>query len=155
MPVEIDFRAMTRTPSTDLKIYWLFVLVACYIAAVKLLRIWKGAPPFRLFRQDGNPDYLTLLRSSCNSFMQWMVCLLLSWGIFASHTVARVCWDWLGQPPPGKIAILFLNRRLGRHIDGGAGPGTSTSPGAMAHADANRTPDSLRPGQPTPVIAET
>lgn len=75
----------------------LFLLTVYLVAAVGLLKVWRTAPPFGLSRQAGNSSYLSLLRRSGTSLIQWIGCLLLGWGIFASE---RVNNHFLGPARP-------------------------------------------------------
>jgi len=102
-----DPRYMTREPSTSLKIYMLFLFVACFVVAIKLIRIWRAAPPFRLSRQAGNPTYLQSLQASSTSLKQWIGCTFLGWGILFSISLHKVCDRLLDDESMGRFAILF------------------------------------------------
>jgi hypothetical protein len=71
------------------QIYVLFALVAVIVTIVKLTRVWTGAPPFRLSRQAGNPQYIRLLEASRCSIRQWMGLAFLGWALVISHEVSR------------------------------------------------------------------
>jgi hypothetical protein len=62
-----DPQNMIVEPSTGQKIYVLFLLVACVVTIVKLIRVWRVALPFRLSTQANNPSYLKLLRNTYGS----------------------------------------------------------------------------------------
>jgi len=99
---------MTRTPSTSMKIYVLFLFLACIVTSVKLVRIWRAAPPFRLSRQASSPAYLELLETSSSSLKQWIGSTFLGWGIFASITLTDVCSRLLDDKRIGSALILFI-----------------------------------------------
>ena len=50
-PATWDLRHITRESSTSTKIHMLILLVVCVVTAVKLIRVWRTAPPFRLSRR--------------------------------------------------------------------------------------------------------
>jgi hypothetical protein len=103
-----DLRHMTRTPSTIMEIYMLFLFLACIVTSVKLVRIWRAAPPFRLPRKASSPAYLELLESSNSSLKQWLGSTFLAWGIFASITLTDVCSRLLDDKRIGSSWLLFI-----------------------------------------------
>src|ERR1700687_5166441 len=86
-----DLRQLTGRPSTSEEIYILFLLLVCIVTSVKLVRIWRAAPPFRLSRQASSSGYLVLLETSSSSLKQWIGSTFLGWGIFASISLTEVC----------------------------------------------------------------
>ena len=103
-----DLRHMTRTPSTIMEIYMLFLFLACIVTSVKLVRIWRAAPPFRPPRHAGSPAYLELLETSSSSLKQWFGSTFLAWGIFASITLTDVCSRLLDDKRIGSSLLLFI-----------------------------------------------
>lgn len=99
---------MTRGPSTSMKVYIVFLFVVCIVAMVKLIRVWRAAPPFRLSRQSGSPGYLRLLETSSISLKHWMVSTFLSWGILTSIGVYDVRDRFLDDKRIGSMVILFV-----------------------------------------------
>lgn len=99
---------MTRTPSTIMEIYMLFLFLACIVTSVKLVRIWRAAPPFRPPRQGGRSAYLELLETSSSSLKQWLGSTFLAWGIFASITLTDVCSRLLDDKRIGSSLLLFI-----------------------------------------------
>ena len=95
--VTFDLRYMITEPSASLKAYLLFLFVVCVVAAVKLTRVWRAAPPFLLSRQAGNPAYQQLLRTSTISLTQWINFTFLAWGILVSVSLYDVCDRMLGE----------------------------------------------------------
>src|SRR5260370_38249225 len=103
-----DLRHMTRTPSTIMEIYMMFLFLACIVTSAKLVRIWRAAPPFRPPRQAGSPAYLELLEISSSSLKQWFGSTFLAWGIFASITLPDVCSRLLDDKRIGSSLLLFI-----------------------------------------------
>ena len=105
--VEIDPSTLIREPSMGLKVYVWFLLFVCLVTTIKLIRIWRGAAPFRLSRQRNHAAYLQVLRTSCKSLAQWIGCTFLGWGILASHTLYNLCRGMLNEKVTGRLVILF------------------------------------------------
>jgi len=103
-----DPRHIFRDPSTSFKTYVLFLLVVCVVASIKLIRVWHGAPPFRLSRQANSPSYPQLLQASSASLKQWISFTFLGWGIFASMSLYDVCDRLLDEKRIGSFVILFV-----------------------------------------------
>jgi len=95
-------------PSIKLKLYLLFLLVACIVTIFKLVRLWIGAPPFQLSRQVGNPVYLHRLDCTRNSLKQWMALTLVIWGISTSVSVYDVCNSLLLQKTYGNALPIYI-----------------------------------------------
>jgi hypothetical protein len=91
-----------------MEIYMLFLFLACIVTCVKLFRIWRAAPPFRLHRRARSPAYLELLESSSSSLKQWLGSTFLAWGIFASITLTNVCSRLLDDKRIGSSLLLFI-----------------------------------------------
>jgi hypothetical protein len=95
-PVVWDSIYVHRDPSTAVKVYVLFSLVAILVTATRLIALWMAAPPFRLSRQAINPAYLRQLQASRNG-----------WGLRFSDGV------WLLPPTPTRLATTcFLQKQL-------------------------------------------
>jgi hypothetical protein len=103
-----DLRRMTREPSTGMMIYVLFLFLVCIVTSVKLVRVWRAAPPFRLSRQASSPAYLELLETSSSSLKQWIGSTFLGWGIVASISLTDVCSRLLDDKGIGSSVILFV-----------------------------------------------
>ena len=103
-----DLRRMTREPSTGMMIYVLFLFLVCIVTSVKLVRVWRAAPPFRLSRQASSPAYLELLETSSSSLKQWIGSTFLGWGIVASISLTEVCSRLLDDKRIGSSVILFV-----------------------------------------------
>ncbi len=96
-----------REPSTALKIYVLFLLIAFVVTMTRMIAVWIAAPPFRLARQASNPAYLQRLQASRSSAKQWLGCTLLGWGILASTSVTHACDVLLQSKAAGTAALLW------------------------------------------------
>jgi hypothetical protein len=103
-----DLRYIYREPSTSFRLYLLFLLVVCIVASIRLIRIWRAAPPFRLSAEANSPAYLRLLQTSSTSLKQWIGCTFLAWGILTSTSLYDDCNRLLGQKVLGSGAILFV-----------------------------------------------
>jgi hypothetical protein len=101
-------RYIYREPSTSLKIYVLFLFAVCIVACVKLFRVWRAAPPFRLSRKAGSPAYLQSLEISSTSLSQWIGSTFLVWGIFSSVSLYDVCDRLFDSKRIGSFVILFV-----------------------------------------------
>ena len=86
-----DLRTMTHRPSTTMEIYTFFLVFAFVTTAVKLVRVWRIAMPFRLSRQPSNLAFLQMLERSAESLKQWIGCTLIGWGILTSLSVSDMC----------------------------------------------------------------
>jgi len=111
----LDLRHMTREPSTSTKIHMLFLLIVCIVTTVKLIRVWRTAPPFRLSQRAGNPDYLRLLQTSGTSLRQWICLTVLTWGVFASVSLYDFCNGLLMEKRTARemfCSLFKISRRL-------------------------------------------
>jgi hypothetical protein len=103
-----DLRNMHAAPSAGMKLYMLFLLVACVVAGAKLLKAWRGAPPFRSERQANNPTYVDGLSAASISLKHWIGCIFLVWGIYASIHFYDACAGLLLKKTVGGSAIFFV-----------------------------------------------
>lgn len=108
--VDWDTQNLIREPSTSFKIYMLFLIVVCVVTIIKLIRVWRGAPPFRLSSEAKNPDYLKLLRTSSSSLSHWIGCTFLGWAILSSATLYDLCKGMLNEKVTGRVVILLVVR---------------------------------------------
>jgi len=107
-----DLRNMTLEPSAALKVYILFLFVVCIVTSIRLISLWRMAPPFRAHRQRDNPTYLALLRSSAANLKRWSRFTGVAWGIFASTSVYDFCNRILDEKRVGSLVIVFFVREL-------------------------------------------
>lgn len=110
-PVIVD-----RYPSTELRLYVIFLVLIVVVASIRMIRLWYAAPPFRLMRQANNPAYLRLLSATKQSLQQWMGCTLLSWAVFTSLTVTEFAHRALMQKATGIAAFLGEAENIGMTI---------------------------------------
>jgi hypothetical protein len=89
-------------------LYLLFLLVAVVVGIVKLLIVWRVAPPFRLSRVKGSPSYLDKLAATSASLQRWMGAAFFSWAILVSFNVIRVGQRILEQQEPWGVSILIV-----------------------------------------------
>ena len=104
-PVYID-----RAPSTLLKIYVLFLLVACIVTLFNLIRVWRVVLPFSTKCPTNPSAYSKLLQASASSFGRWIGLTFLAWGLLASTTVYATCNALLREKATGRNEILLLIR---------------------------------------------
>jgi hypothetical protein len=90
----------------------LFLLVVCIVTSIKLVRLWRMAPPFRAQRQRDNSAYLSLLQSSAASLKQWIGFTYLGWGIFASISLYNLWNQLLDDKRVGGLMVVFLVREF-------------------------------------------
>src|SRR5690242_7866627 len=107
-----DPRTVTSAPSTSLKIYMLFLLIVCITTSIKLVRIWRMAPPFRANRQRESSAYPPLLQSSAASLKQWISFTYLGWGVFASTSLYDLCNRLLDDRRVGSLLVVYLIREF-------------------------------------------
>lgn len=108
--VEIDPSTFISEPSIGLKVYVFFLLVMVLVTVLKLLRVWRGAWPFRLSQKTGDHVYLRVLQVSSKSLTQWIGCAFLGWGIVSSETLYNFCRGMLNEKTTGRLVILFAVR---------------------------------------------
>ena len=106
-PVTFDYQHLIRGPSTGFKLYVLFLLVACIVTSMKLVRVWFYAPPFRRSTLANIPEYLRLLETSSRSLRQWIACVFFSYGLLFSNSLYDVCRSLLSENRVGSAAIIF------------------------------------------------
>jgi hypothetical protein len=102
-----DPRYIDAELSTGMKIYILFLFVVCIITSIRLIRVWRAAPPFRLSRQAGNPAYLRLLQASGTSLKQWIGFTFFAWGVLASVSLHDFCEGLLGEKRTARAVLLL------------------------------------------------
>jgi hypothetical protein len=107
-----DMRNMTSEPSAALKMCILFLFVVCIVTSIRLISLWRTAPPFRAQRQRDNSAYLSLLQSSAASLKRWISFTCLGWGIFASISLYNLCNRLLDDKRVGGLLVVFLIREF-------------------------------------------
>lgn len=96
-----------NTPTSGLeKAYLLLLLIIVVVAAIKLVKVWRVAPPFRASQQNNNPAYLHLLRSFAASLQNWIVLTFLAWGLYISITVTRICGQLQRSVSPQLVSYI-------------------------------------------------
>jgi hypothetical protein len=96
-PIFID-----RAPSTALKIYVLFLLVACVVTSYNLVRVWRMVPPFSRKSPATPSAYFGLLRETTGSCGRWIGLIFLAWGLLTSTTVYDLCSTLLLEKVTGR-----------------------------------------------------
>jgi len=90
-----------------LKVYVVFLLVMCLVTTLKLIKVWRGAAPFRLSQRANDAAYLRVLQTSSKSLAQWIGCAFLGWGIVFSEGLLNLCRGMLNEKVTGRLVILF------------------------------------------------
>lgn len=98
---------LIREPSTSFKIYVFFLIAACVVASVKLIKVWRIVPPFKHPRRANNLAFLGTLQTLTNSLKQWVWCTILVLGILVTTGVYGVCASLLNERVPARAGILF------------------------------------------------
>jgi len=107
-----DPRAMHSVPTAIFKTYLLFLLTVSVVAFVKMMLVWRIAPPFRTARQEGGPAYLALLKSTVDSLRYWRSLTYQGWGIFASISLYELCNRLLDDRRVGDLLVVYLIREF-------------------------------------------
>lgn len=103
-----DLNRMIRGPSVGMRAYMLVLFIICAVTSIKLIRVWRVSPPFRLSRLANRPEYLQLLQASTRSLTQWIGLTFLSWGIFASVSLYDICDGLLNEKRIGSFIVLII-----------------------------------------------
>jgi hypothetical protein len=91
------------------KVYVIFLLVVCIVAAVKLARTWWGALPFLYLRRALRPTYLAELRARKTSLGQWMGITMLGWAVVTAIDLARAFEEMrIANTGNGRVRFIFL-----------------------------------------------
>jgi uncharacterized membrane protein len=109
-PIGWDLTAIHPEPSTALKIYVLFSLLAILAAITRLVTLWIAAPPFRLSRQANNSAYSAQLSTASHSLKQWIGCALLAGGFVVCTDFYQACNHLLMAKTLNSTPILFAVR---------------------------------------------
>ena len=77
--------------SAGFKIYLLWLCTVPIVAAVKLMRAWIVAPPFRLKAKEHDAVYVRHLKGSSTSLKQWIIWTILAYAILVGTSLQKVC----------------------------------------------------------------
>jgi hypothetical protein len=102
-----DLRTIYAEPSGSTKIYVLFVFVVFIVTSIKLMKVWRAAPPFRLSRRAQNPIFLEFLQRSATSLKQWIGFTFIGWGIYASMSLYHLCNELLALKSLAGFIVLY------------------------------------------------
>lgn len=95
-------------PSIGAELYLLFLLVVCGVAIHTLMKIWRGALPFRLTLKPADLNYLRLVREASWSLGQWIGCIFLAFGILVSTSLTRDCYRIIDQKEFRTMPFLLI-----------------------------------------------
>ena len=107
-----DYRNVIRGPSPAEKIFLLYLLLACVIATVKFLKVWRPWLVFRpSSRRDAVVDQVQYLQTAASSLGQWIGLTFLSWGLYSAVFAVNVCDRLLEQATLGwgPIVVILLD----------------------------------------------
>ena len=107
-----DLRGMIDGSSTKAEIYTFFFLIAFIVTAVKVVRVWWVAPPFKVSRQATNPVFLVTLENSVHSLKRWSECAFLGWGMLTALTITDFCNGSFYERSTGWPVIVSVFREL-------------------------------------------
>ena len=103
---------VVQEPSIAFRLYLLFLVIACSVTVVRLMRIWLAVPPFWSSKRARDPDYIKLLRKSSLSLFHWIGCTFLGWAILCATTLYAVCRGLLDERATGWAVIQFMIRDI-------------------------------------------
>ena len=103
---------VVQEPSIAFRLYLLFLVIACSVTVVRLIRIWLAVPPFWCSKRASDPDYIKLLRKSSLSLLHWIGCTFLVWAILCATTLDVVCRGLLDEKATGWAVIQFMIRDI-------------------------------------------
>jgi hypothetical protein len=107
-----DMTTMWDSHSRAAEAFSFFLLVAFVVALVKLVRTWRGAPPFVYLKRTLRPTYFVELRALRTSLGQWIGLVLLAWGAVTAAEAGRICYDILVTHRVETILMTFEARNL-------------------------------------------
>jgi hypothetical protein len=98
---------LIREPSLSFKLYVFFLIAACVVASIRLIKVWRIAPPFKHSRQANNPVLLGMLQALIDSLKQWIWCTIFVTLILVVTGLHGVCAALLNEGVPARAGILF------------------------------------------------
>src|SRR5260221_2555448 len=104
--------AVVQEPSIAFRLYLLFLVIACSVTVVRLIRIWLAVPPFWSSKRVSDPDYIKLLRKSSLRLFHWIRSTFLGWAILCPTTLYLVCGRLLDAKTTGWAVIQFMIRDI-------------------------------------------
>ncbi len=105
-----DPQSVDRAPSTALKIYVLFLLVACLVSLYRLASVWRAVPPFSRKSPAVPSVYIRLLRETAASCGRWIGMIFIAWGFLTSTRVYDLCSSMLLEKVTGRNQMLLMIR---------------------------------------------
>ena len=111
-----DPRYVDRAPSTALKVYVLFLLVACLVTSYRLASVWRAVPPFSRKNSAVPSAYIRLLREAEASCGRWIGLIFLAWGFLTSTSVYDLCSSMLLENVAGRNQILLAIREFSTNL---------------------------------------
>jgi hypothetical protein len=98
---------LIREPSLRFKLYAFFLIAACVVASIRLIKEWRIAPPFTHSRQANNPVLLGMLQALIDSLKQWIWCTIFVTWILVVTGLHGVCAALLNEGVPARAGIRY------------------------------------------------
>ena len=98
---------LIREPSLRFKLYVFFLIAACVVASIRLIKVWRIAPPFTHSRQANNPVLLGMLQALIDSLKQWIWCTIFVTWILVVTGLHGVCAALLNEGVPARAGIRY------------------------------------------------
>jgi len=108
--VQWDPLYIDRAPSTGLRIYLLFLLVACVVTLFDLVRVWRAVPPFSAKSPPIASIYFEMLQVNASRFRRWIGLIFLAWGLRTSTGLYNTCSAMLEEKMTGLAVIVSVIR---------------------------------------------
>jgi len=86
-----DFRSIPHESTSAEKVLVFFFLATVIVATVKLIKIWRIAPPFLASQQAGNQTFARQLQDSARSLSEWMKLTLLFYPLLICFDLYHEC----------------------------------------------------------------
>jgi hypothetical protein len=102
-----DYQQVIREPSTEFKLYALFLFIACVVGVIKLLKVRRIARPFQI-PQRNIPIAADRLQVIASGLGHWIGLTALVCGILTSVTLINVCEGLLMEKVIGSAEIVLV-----------------------------------------------
>ncbi len=105
-----DLRNVWDGPSPLMKTYMFFLLIACILGVVKLVRSWIVVPPFKEPGAEKGRVGVSALERTAFSLRQWGRLILLVCATFLMTVLANVSERLMDERVIGWFTILVVTR---------------------------------------------
>lgn len=97
-----DLRYIYREPTTEFKIYTLFLFTVCIIVFIRLLGVWSVAS--KGMKKQNSSEFL---QKSTSSLDRWMIFTAIGWAISTSINVNEICDRLLDARNVTRFIVLY------------------------------------------------